>query len=64
MIHLSLQMYHIPAEISSMLGTYFDGFCVRFTTKDFTTNWTRLEVGIAMRSSLTSTFCLINAAAS
>ena len=31
-----------------MLGTYFDGFRMRFTTKDFTTNWTRLEVGIAM----------------
>ena len=48
MIHLSLQMYHVPAETSSMLGTYFDGFRMRFTTKDFTTNWTRLEVGIAM----------------
>ena len=48
MIHLSLHMYHVPAEISSMLGTYFDGFHMRFTTKDFTTNWTRLEVGIAI----------------
>ena len=48
MIHVSLQMYHVPAEISSMLGAYFDGFHMRFTTKDFTTNWTRLEVGIAM----------------
>ena len=41
-------MYHVPAEISSMLGTYFDGFRMQFTTKDFTTNWTKLEVGIAM----------------
>ena len=48
MIHLSLHMYHVPAEISSMLGTYFDGFHMRFTTKDFTTNWTRFEVGIAI----------------
>ena len=48
MIHLSLQMYRVPVEISSMLGTYFDGFRTRFTTKDFITNWTRLEVGIAM----------------
>ena len=37
MIHLFLQMYHFPAEISSMLGTYFDGFQMRFTTIDFTT---------------------------
>ena len=48
MIHLSLQMCHVPADISSMLGTYFDGFHLWFSTKDFTTNWTRLEVGIAM----------------
>lgn len=48
MIQLSLQMYHIPEEISIMLGTYFDGFLMRFTTKDFTTKWNRLEVGIAM----------------
>ena len=48
MIHLSLQMCHVPAEISSMQGTYFDGFRTRFTTKDFTTNWTRLEVRSAM----------------
>ena len=41
-------MYHVPAEISCMLGTYFDGFRMLFTTKDFTTNWTRLEVRIAM----------------
>ena len=45
MIHLSLQMYHVPAETSGMLGAYFDGFYVRFTIKDFTTNRTlRLEL--------------------
>ena len=26
-IHLSLQMYHVPAEISSMLGTSMDSAC-------------------------------------
>ena len=64
MIHLSLQMCHVPVEISSMLSTYFDGFRMRFTTKDFTTNWTRLEAGIVMGCSFISTFRLINAAAS
>lgn len=39
---------HILKEISNMLGAYFDGFLMRFTTKDYTTIWTRLEVGIAM----------------
>ena len=49
MIPLSLQIYHIPEEISKILGTYFDGFFKRFTTKGYTTNWNRFEVGIAMR---------------
>ena len=48
MIHLSLQTYHVPTEISSMLSTYFDGFRMQFIAKDFTTNWTRLEFEIAM----------------
>ena len=48
MILLSLWMYHIPEEISKMLGTYFDGFHMQFTTKEYTKNWKRLEVGIAM----------------
>ena len=52
MILLSLQMYHIPEEISKVLGTYFDGFFMWFTTKEYTTNWNRLEVGIAMGCSV------------
>ena len=31
-----------------MLRTYFDGFHMWFTKKEYTTNWNRLEVGIAM----------------
>ena len=31
-----------------MLGTYIDGFLMQFTTKESTTIWNRLEVGIAM----------------
>ena len=45
-------MYHIPEEISKMLGTYFDGFLMRFTTNEYTTNWNWLKVGIAMGCSL------------
>ena len=45
-------MYHIPEEISKMLGTYFDGFLMQFTTKGWTTNLNRLEVGIAMGCSV------------
>ena len=52
MILLSLQMYYIPEELSKMLGTYFDGFLIWFTTKEYTTKWNRLEVGIAIRCSV------------
>ena len=48
MILLSIRMCHIPEEISKILGTNFDGFFMRFITKEYTTNWNRLEVGIAM----------------
>ena len=48
MILLSLRIYHIPEEISKMLRTYFDGYLMRFTTKEYTTNWNRLAVGIAI----------------
>ena len=48
MIQLALQMYHVPEGICKMLETYFNGFQMRFTTKEYTTDWARLEVGIAM----------------
>ena len=47
MILLSLRMYHIPEEISKMQRTYFDGFLIWLTTKEYTTK-NRLEVGIAI----------------
>ena len=48
MILLSLWMYHMPEDISKMLRTYFDGFLMQFTTKEYTTNRNKLEVGIVM----------------
>ena len=45
---LSLRMYRIPEEISKMLGTYFDGFLMQLTPKDYTTNSNRLEVWIVI----------------
>ncbi|GFN97031.1 reverse transcriptase [Plakobranchus ocellatus] len=48
MIQLALRMYHLPEVIQVMLDNYFSGFRMRFSTNDYTTNWTNLEVGIAM----------------
>ena len=47
-ILLSFLMYHLPEEISKILGTYFNSLFMPFTTKYHTTNWNRLEFGIAM----------------
>ena len=48
MIQVSLQMFHVPPNIREMLKTYFDGFSMRFSTKEYTTSWIDLDVGIAM----------------
>ena len=48
MIQLALEMYHVPKNIRNMLKKYFNGFSMRFSTKEYTTDWINLEVGIAM----------------
>ncbi|GFN86106.1 reverse transcriptase [Plakobranchus ocellatus] len=48
MIQLALRMYHVPEVIQVMLDDYFNGFRMRFSTNNYTTNWINLEVGIAM----------------
>ena len=48
MIQLALELYHVPQNIRAMLNTYFQGFTMRFSTQEYTTNWINLGVGIAM----------------
>ena len=48
MIQVALEMHHVPKNICLMLKKYFDGFSMRFSTKEYTTDWINLEVGIAM----------------
>ncbi|GFN85575.1 reverse transcriptase [Plakobranchus ocellatus] len=48
MIQLALSMCYVPEIIQVMLDNFFSGFRMRFSTIDYTTNWTNLEVGIAM----------------
>lgn len=48
MLWQALQMYHVPPEIATMLERYFQGFTARFSTKEYTTAWIELQVGIAM----------------
>ncbi|XP_052093724.1 uncharacterized protein LOC127729844 [Mytilus californianus] len=46
LVDLTLQRYHVPTTIRTMLQEYFDHIEMRFTVGDFTTAWQRLEVGI------------------
>jgi hypothetical protein len=52
MLWLALEMYQVPAHIRDMLKAYFNDLVLRFPTSRFTTDWTRLEIGIAMGCSI------------
>ena len=43
----SMEFFWIPKAVQNFILQYYNQFCMRFTTKEFTTNWQRLEVGIA-----------------
>ena len=46
LVELTLERYHAPGKTRALLKDYFDNLLLRFTVKDFTTAWQRLEVGI------------------
>ena len=48
MTQVSLQTYHVSLNIREMLKTYFNGVLRRFSTKEYTTSWIDLGIGIAM----------------
>ena len=47
MIEEAMDFFWLPVEVRKMIMEYYDRFQMRFTTNDFTTDWQRLEVGIA-----------------
>jgi hypothetical protein len=48
LLWLALEIYCVPPNIVSMLRSYFTGFQLWFTTAEYTTDWTELEIDIAM----------------
>ena len=46
-IEEAMEFFWIPEEVRKMIMLYYDKFLMRFTTNDFTTDFQRLEVGIA-----------------
>ena len=43
----AMEFFHIPEEVQAIMRQYYDCFQMRFSTDDFTSEWHRLEVGIA-----------------
>ena len=48
LIWYSLEFFHIPGKLVKFLKCYFDNFRMRFTTREYTTSYQKLEVGIPM----------------
>ena len=47
LLQKSMEHFWIPPEIQTLLMTYYDKFIMRFSTDEYTTNWQRLEIGVA-----------------
>ena len=47
LIEEAMEFFWFPKELQKMLMQYYNEFVMRFTTEKFTTEWHRLEVGIA-----------------
>ena len=47
LIQAAMEFFWIPKEVQEFLMKYYNNFKMRFTTGTFTTEWQRLEVGIA-----------------
>ena len=45
-IKLALERTHLPPEVINLIGSYYSDVQIRFTTKNFTTNWQKVEKGI------------------
>ena len=43
----AMDFFYIPEEVQGIMREYYNNFQMRFSTEDFTTDWHRLEIGIA-----------------
>ena len=43
----AMDFFYIPEDVKMLMKKYFDCFRMRFTTENFTSEWHRLEIGIA-----------------
>ena len=46
LIQLALRRAHVPEEYCKLVESYYADMKIRFTTREFTTEWQRVEKGI------------------
>lgn len=46
LIQYALNHYHLPKRVKSLVSSYYSNLLLRFSTKEFTTEWIRVERGI------------------
>ena len=46
-LRFAMETFWIPQEVIDLMMEYYDSFTMRFSTDTFTTEWQRLEIGIA-----------------
>lgn len=54
LVETTLKIYHVPERFQNLVQSYFERLYMRFTCRDFTTSWQRLEVGIVMGCTIIS----------
>ena len=47
LLKMAMEHFWFPEAVQDLLMSYYDNFVIRFSTGKFTTEWQRLEVGIA-----------------
>ena len=55
LIEEALRRVHVPEEVCGMIKNYYNDVSIRFTTKNFTTQWQRIERGIITGCTLSAT---------
>ena len=46
LLQVALERAHVPVEVCDLVRSYYERVEIRFTTKEFTTQWQRVEKGI------------------
>ncbi|XP_014768063.1 uncharacterized protein LOC106867650 [Octopus bimaculoides] len=55
----AMDHFHIPDKVIKVMRMYYDSFEMRFTAGNFTTDWHRLEIGVAAGCTISVTWFIL-----